>query len=117
MSDSFSQNTTVEYRVAILESELEVLTRNVDKLSDLMMQQNKSFSESVATLVKDINKSLKELSNEVSDLRRTDWSTLIAGATLACIILGAILFPIWSSIDELKRDLKSLEEINNVKNN
>lgn len=112
MSETRQNTQPIEHRVTALEFEMRQLTNNVEKLSHMMEANSKQFSESIKNLNYSIENSLTNIRTDINSMRKTDWSVVISGILLVCVLVAAIVYPINMQTQDLRQDIKQLQSYN-----
>lgn len=92
----------LEPRVAKLETGLDILTRDVASLAQVVRDQGNSIERQIRDLAVGVT--------QAAAPRRTDWQTLIAFAMLIMAIGSAVFWPLNQTAQNNKTEIKALEQ-------
>jgi len=102
MEKTDAHTAYLEPRVAKLETGLEMLTRDVASLAQIVRDQGSGIEEQIKQLAVGVT--------QAAAPRRTDWQTMIAGIMLVMAIGTAVVVPLNQTAQENKLAIAAMEQ-------
>lgn len=102
MDNKTNATAYLEPRVAKLETGLEMLTRDVASLAQIVRDQGSGIEEQIKQLAVGVT--------QAAAPRRTDWQTMIAGIMLIMAIGTAVVVPLNQTAQENKAAIATMEQ-------
>jgi hypothetical protein len=100
-SSSSGGDTYLEPRVAKLETGLDILTRDVTTLAQVVREQSKNIEREIQSLAVAVS--------QASGPRKTDWSTVISAIFLIMAIGSAVFWPLNQTVRNTHDGLEKVQ--------
>jgi hypothetical protein len=90
-----ANNIHLEPRISILEKGQESLQRDLSNLASSVERQGTHLEHAIGKL----NDSFSTISERITSAAKTDWQTVLTLIGIIIIVLGAVMTPVWLSLN------------------
>lgn len=101
----------LEPRVSVLEKGQEAIQRDLLELSTSVKEQGIQLTNAITRLSDNHNLTYNSLADKISNINKTDWQSFWTMVGAICIIIAAIMAPVWTSFayyNEKSNDIKNI---------
>lgn len=99
----------IEPRVSVLEKGQEAIQRDLLELSTSVKEQGIQLTNAITRLSDNHNSTYNSLADKISNINKTDWQSFWTMIGTLCLIVAAIMAPVWTSFayyNEKSNELK-----------